>query len=514
MTNRVYAAALAALAMTAAAPAAPLSVIDPPVTINAMDTRLSAVASALAAQTGVAIGTMAPGGNIDAIPEELLDRVDPKISLKAEGQSLRAVLAMLREQGLVVQNMGTSLMIGSRMGPQQHEPERPTVKVGAYRVALTNITVEDASSITIGGRAVGRQALTTMLQLETDSELASRTLLGAGLTGGAKFDGTVLDAKVRATQGLEYLPIQRGAQYRDSFSLDFQLPKAPLQHLDELTGTLAVLPEAQEVIFEFGDLAQDNQQQSEHDIDVTLVHCAEYEGTPKTWTAELSISMPLTDALTKLIRATQANGGGRGQNMRGGMGPGMPGGGMGPGMPGGGMGPGMPPGGMGPGMPGGGMGPVLPPGPPGLGAVPAAQDEPRVTILAQGPPPGMDMPGGVPGMGMPGGMPGMGMPGGMPGGIPGMGMPGMGGMGSPASHPLVPVVVLETKSGRRRMEMSQVNLQQSRDGDKRVVARVLYSISASAEVPRMLVGLIDPGTKVGSLPFAITDVELPRVEQQ
>ena len=95
MSHRVFKAALAALTLTTAGWAAPLSVLDPPVTINAVDTRLSSVLNTLSAQTGVAFGGMmpgGPGGNLDWMPEEQRERVDPKISLKAEARPLLSLI--------------------------------------------------------------------------------------------------------------------------------------------------------------------------------------------------------------------------------------------------------------------------------------------------------------------------------------------------------------------------------------------------------------------------------------
>jgi len=497
METRVF---VLVLALAGAGLAAPLSVIDPPVTVNAIDTRLSVVLATISAQTGLTLSGMAPVANLDWMPEEQRERVDPKISLKAEARPLRGVLSLLREQGLQVQTQGNTVIVAPRRGPQQKELEQPTVTAGPYRLTLVAISTEDVSNFTLGGIGTSRQGLTAVLALATDSELARRTLLGAATTGSASLDGQSLEPKPRTIAGAEYLPIGRGANDRDSFSLEFGLPKSLPQHLDHLTGSLAVLPAAEEVIFEFGDLAQDNQQQSENDIDVTLVHCAEYDGTPKTWTAELAVSMPLTEPLLKMISAAQTGGMGRGGfGGPGGMGgPGMQG--PPPGMmPGDGMGmPGMMPPPPPPGMILDGMGmPGAPPGPPNLGQAPDAA-EPHVLILAQGPPPNAG------GMGMPGMMPGMG--GMMPGMMGGMGMVG----GNASTHPLMPVVVLETAAGRRRMELSQVNLQQSRDGDKRISAHLVFSCPATTELPRMLVGIIDPGAKVGGVPFAFRDVDLPK----
>ncbi|MBI5833726.1 MAG: hypothetical protein HZB16_15630 [Armatimonadetes bacterium] len=512
--------ALCLLGIALRAHAAPLSVLDPRLTFDLREVPFSQVLDTLSRGSGVGVASPMARVQWGNMPEEHRRRLDPNVSLSVKDETLRQVLRRLTALGVTVQMVGGQVQVIGVPNARAAEP-RPEAKVGAYRVQLQSLTTENVEYRRFGGPMPSRRQTRVELTLDCDTEVASRALIGYGADYQLKLDGAELAAQAPRTQ-TGWLPLP-GVGLTDNLSLIFALPIKPVSTIDSLTGSLRVYPDAKEVALEFGDLDKTGQQQTEGDIDVTLVRFGQTQGgfspvgQPLPVEAQVTVSYPKTEANEQQGRPM------RGLGMGGMAGPeafrlhdapiqlqiGPPAA--------------IPPAVAVPGLPG------------GLG-----QPQPNVQVQRQGnvtitrngvtqrfemdpngvmrqvegPPADAPPPPPVGVQIMPANPPVLGLPGG------GLVQPAFDSVlvGSGLINGLAPMIVMETAKGRYPLVLRQ----QSRGGggapgaaapgDRIVVTCTAQGPAPAEPVQRLLIGLVDYGQRTSNVGFAFTAVDLPAAD--
>ncbi len=553
--RRCLALCLLGAAVLPAAPsrasAAPLSVLDPKLTFDWHDLPLSQALEDLSRRSGVAISSATSNVRLVGLPEEHRRRLDPPVTLSAKDEPLRGVLRRLADSGMTVQMMGDRVQILGLPGAKAGEP-KPVAKVGGYRVQISALTIEDTRYLRFGQPSAANRRTRVDLAMDCESELANRALLGAGLDSALRLDGEDLTPQsVRPESG--WLPLGSSG-LTSTIGLTFSLPSKAPTTIDSLTGSLRVYPDAKEVALEFGDLDRGNQQQTEGDIDVTLVRYGQAGGfapvgQPTPVEAQITLSYPKTDTNLEQLRRQRT------------FGVGMPvttwqapvtlqiGGALRDGPAGVMAAPPPPP------VPAlepvrrdlawgaEGAAPVAPPPPP----PPAQPGQPRVDVRqetqvqrqanvmimrdgvvqrfemgpdgqmrqVEGPPAAVMpqapavMPPAAPPVDLGGIQRGPGnfvAPGGLV--MPGpMGVPFAPGM----VNGLTPMVVLETEKGRYPLAVRQQMQPNEGNGDRITLTCTAVGPAPAEPVQRVLVGLVDYGQRTANLAYAFTGVALPAV---
>ncbi len=317
--TRVLVAALALRCLTAGAAE---SLIDPRVTLDVADQPLSDVLAQLEGRTGVPFDSPfrqnreRREGAPNQQPDPGLDRLNPKVSLKVTDEPLRAVLAKLSAAANVTFR-ARGFQPGYMVFPAPPAgAERPTIEVGGYRLKLTTVRQERVRERRWWPRpeTVARDLMHVLLGLESPTALAEMAFQGIGGAAVAKVDGQTFEPVDERGEPTQMFRVRPGFEGDQMLDLTFKLPQRDGRELAELSGELVLSDPAEEVLFEYDELAVKDQLLSDQDCDVTLVSWRKAEPgrgerdgqrgrgrDEPAWSAELRISRPVSAELARRL---------------------------------------------------------------------------------------------------------------------------------------------------------------------------------------------------------------------
>ena len=284
---------LLALVLVILVPAAakPTSLFEPRITLVLVETPLDEVLEAVSQQTGLRFDSpyqdvvrrveqaQQQGGDPGRLPDlaQVRERMNPSVTLElADGSVAEAIDELEQQTGFEFRRMddgsGYFVNFGGRRRDGAGEPG-PMVKADDYLVHLAGVRLQRVHEVLFGEQARNQavRRLEVFLTVDAPTDLARYGLMGLDREAEAVLDGELLNLpQGMSNQGL--LSLGRLPGLRDpGYRLEFDLPEeAPGEQLDRLAGSLSVLPDLRELLFEFETLQPNEQRQTDGDIDLTV----------------------------------------------------------------------------------------------------------------------------------------------------------------------------------------------------------------------------------------------------
>jgi hypothetical protein len=325
--RRLLCALTAGLLLAAGAHADQPSLFDPRVTLDVADAPLNDVLEQVSAQTGLAFDT--PFRDLDRRMQQaqqeagqprqpmpdlaaVRERANPPITLQVADAPVADVLdEVSRQAGFTFRfDGGVTWRIAGPQRPGQAAEPGPQTVAGEHLVSLAALRLERSHEIVYGepgfNRANDRLSLT--LRVEAPSELGRYAVAGLEPGAEAELDGQLLTSALPPDIAPPMVPLREMGRAGIGYQLEFMLPDVPGVFLDRVTGSLSVLTDLRELVFEFESLGPQAQRQTDGDVDVTISQFPAVEDRERSrrreagQVLELTVSRPgsgLVEALTR-----------------------------------------------------------------------------------------------------------------------------------------------------------------------------------------------------------------------
>jgi hypothetical protein len=311
------------LVLVAAATAdEPPSLLDPLVSLHVVDARLSEVAKQLNDQTGLTFDLPAvrylqqqaaggAGGGPQAVripggqgltPDQLLDRVDPKVRIAVDQVPvswLAAQFALNYPVRVDRQGATYTIMPVYQARKATTSPER---RVDDYLLRIAHLDLDRTFDCTFGPQPEITQIadLTLGLMVEGQTFLQSAAIAGLGTEIEAQVGDADLEARTAPGASGSLITATPLSTGDIGYALAFGIPSGDATALSQVKGTLKIYGELAERQAAFADLTKPDQNLSLSGTDVTLTS---FKSTGNGLVARVTVTRKLSDTAADQLKA-------------------------------------------------------------------------------------------------------------------------------------------------------------------------------------------------------------------